>query len=89
MGIDYGHGSRLFFFDKKAGIDFNEYENRLLEREFEDRTDLNARINLLFEKRSEPHTHPMKEVVKTERLRDIFEDLVTNAKICEDGLYKP
>ena len=55
-----------YFFDKKAEIDFNKYENRLLKRESDDKVDIDSHINLLFEKRSEPHIHPTKEVVKTQ-----------------------
>ena len=67
LGFDHWHGARLFFlFYKKAEIDFNEYENRLLKRESDDKVDIDFHINLLFEKRSKPHIHPTKEVVKTQ-----------------------
>ena len=58
-----------YFFDTKVEIDFNKYENKLLESESEDKTYIDSHINLLFEKRSEPDIHPTKEVVKTQGLR--------------------
>ncbi|XP_027164132.1 grpE protein homolog 2, mitochondrial-like [Coffea eugenioides] len=72
------------FLCKKADIDFEQYENR----QTEDKADIDSHINLLFEKRFEPRIHPTEEVVKTQGLRDLFKDLVTNAEICEDGLSK-
>ncbi|XP_071939305.1 uncharacterized protein [Coffea arabica] len=73
------------FLCKKADIDFEQYENR----QTKDKADIDSHINMLFEKRFEPRIHPTEEeVVKTQGLRDLFKDLVTNAEICEDGLSK-
>ncbi|XP_027166883.1 uncharacterized protein LOC113766924 [Coffea eugenioides] len=76
------------FFCKQADIDFEQYENRLLERETEDKADIDSHFNLLLEKRFQPRIHPTEEGVKTPCLRDLFKDLVSNAEISEDGLSK-